>query len=97
MTGWIAASAVLCCTAVPAHAQQTGTVAQFFAGAALGLGLHESGHLVFDAAFGAHPGVRKVSAGFIPFFAITHQPVTPAKEFAISPVIGRSLPRISTR
>ena len=81
---WIAAFAVLCCTAAPAHAQQTGTVARFFAGAALGLGLHESGHLVFDAAFGAHPGVRKVSAGFIPFFAITHEPVTPLKEFTIS-------------
>ena len=57
---------------------------QFFAGAALGLGLHESGHLVLDEAFGAHPGVRKVSAGFIPFFAITHEPVSPLKEFTIS-------------
>jgi hypothetical protein len=28
--------------------------------------------------------VRKVSAGFIPFFAITHEPVTPTKEFIIS-------------
>jgi len=57
---------------------------QFFAGAALGLGLHESGHLVLDEAFGANPGVRKVSAGFIPFFAITHEPVSPLKEFTIS-------------
>ena len=81
---WIAAAAMLCCTAATAHAQQTGTVVRFFAGAALGLGLHESGHLVFDAAFDAHPGVRKVSAGFIPFFAITHEPVTPLKEFTIS-------------
>jgi hypothetical protein len=80
----IAAAAVLCCLTAPAQAQQTGAVAQFFAGAALGLGLHESGHLVFDGAFGAHPGVRKVSAGFIPFFAITHEPVTPLKEFTIS-------------
>ena len=30
------------------------------------------------------PAVRKVPAGFIPFFAITHEPVTPLKEFAIS-------------
>jgi len=81
---WIAAAAVLCCMAAPARAQQTAAVAQFFAGAALGLGLHESGHLVLDAGFGAHPGVRKVSAGFIPFFAITHEPVTPLKEFTIS-------------
>lgn len=59
-------------------------VVTFFAGAAAGLGLHESGHLMFDVAFDAHPGVRKVSAGFIPFFAITHEPVTSLKEFTIS-------------
>jgi hypothetical protein len=86
---------VLVCAAAPLHAQQpqptstsprisTTDIAQFFAGAALGLGLHESGHLILDAAFGASPGIRKVSAGFIPFFAITHHPVSPAREFAIS-------------
>ena len=90
------ASAViaLCCMAAPLHAQQPAPapsqhvssidIAKFFAGAALGLGLHESGHLVLDAAFGASPGVRKVSAGFVPFFAITHEHVSPAREFAIS-------------
>ncbi len=80
--------------AVPLHAQQQAPsasqhassidIAKFFAGAALGLGLHESGHLVLDAAFGASPGVRKVSAGFIPFLAITHEQVSPVREFAIS-------------
>ncbi len=86
---------VIFCVATPLHAQQPQTtstsahvsaaeVAQLLAGAALGLGLHESGHLVFDAAFGASPGVRKVSAGFIPFFAVTHHPVSPAREFTIS-------------
>ena len=59
-------------------------IAQFLAGAALGLGLHESGHVALDLAFRASPGVRKVSAGFIPFFAITHEQVSPAREFAIS-------------
>ena len=78
-----AALLVLGSTAAPARAQ-TGDVVQFFAGAALGLGLHESGHLLFDEAFGAEPAVRKVSAGFIPFFAITHEPVTPVEEFTIS-------------
>ena len=63
---------------------QTIDVVRFFAGAALGLGFHESAHVVADEAFGADPGVRKVSAGFIPFFAITHEPVTPTKEFIIS-------------
>ena len=63
---------------------QTIDVVRFFAGAALGLGFHESAHVIADEAFGADPGVRKVSAGFIPFFAITHEPVTPTKEFIIS-------------
>ena len=73
----------LCC-APAAVFGQTIDVARFFAGAALGLGFHESAHLIADEAFGANPGVRKVSAGFIPFFAITHEPVTPTKEFVIS-------------
>ena len=73
----------LCC-APPSVSAQTIDVVRFFAGAALGLGFHESAHLIADEAFGADPGVRKVSAGFIPFFAITHEPVTPTKEFIIS-------------
>ncbi len=80
---WAGAAVLLCCTATPVRAQTT-DVLQFFAGAALGLGLHESGHLVLDSTFGAHPGVRKVSAGFIPFFAITHETVSPLKEFTIA-------------
>ncbi len=54
------------------------------AGAALGLVLHESGHLLFDVAFDADPGARRVSYAGIPFFAITHEPVSPVREFAIS-------------
>jgi hypothetical protein len=68
----------------PSVSAQSIDVTRFFAGAALGLGVHESAHLIADEAFGANPGVRKVSAGFIPFFAITHEPVTPTKEFIIS-------------
>ena len=75
---------VTLCFAAPSVSAQTLDVVRFFAGAALGLGFHESAHLVADEAFGANPGVRKVSAGFIPFFAITHEPVTPTKEFIIS-------------
>jgi hypothetical protein len=59
-------------------------VGQFLVGAALGLGLHESGHVIAGAAFGAHPGVTGISFGFIPFFAITHHPVSPAREYTIS-------------
>jgi hypothetical protein len=79
----VAVLAALCC-GVPSVSAQTIDVVRFFAGAALGLGIHESAHLIADEAFGANPGVRKVSAGFIPFFAITHEPVTPTKEFIIS-------------
>src|SRR5262245_61982396 len=79
----VAVFVALCC-APPSVSAQTIDVVRFFAGAALGLGFHESAHLIADEAFGADPGVRKVSAGFIPFFAITHEPVTPTKEFIIS-------------
>jgi hypothetical protein len=89
-----AAVVFVCLAAVPVRAQQSSPpasrskpaadVAWFVAGAALGLGLHESGHLVLDATFHVTPGVRKVSAGFIPFFAITHAAVSPVREFAIS-------------
>jgi len=53
-------------------------------GAAVGFLAHEGGHLVLDLAFGADPGVERVSFGRIPFFAITHETVTPKQEFAIS-------------
>ena len=79
----VALIVALCC-APPSVSAQTIDVVRFFAGAALGLGFHESAHVIADEAFGADPGVRKVSAGFIPFFAITHEPVTPTKEFIIS-------------
>ena len=66
----------------PAAAQQD--FGRFLAGAAVGLGLHEAGHLTADVIFGRSPGVRKVSFVGIPFFAITHDPVSPAREFTIS-------------
>ena len=82
----VSAVCVLGSTASRADAQDISArdVASFFAGAAVGLGVHESGHLMLDAAFGADPGIKKVNAGFIPFFAITHHQVTPGKEFLIS-------------
>jgi hypothetical protein len=54
-------------------------------GAAAGFLAHEGGHLLFDAAFGADPGVKGVSFAGIPFFAITHDDtVTPREEYVIS-------------
>lgn len=60
------------------------TIVQFLGGGAVGLGLHEAGHLLMVSAFGADPGVKRVSFGLIPFFAITHADVTPAEEYPIS-------------
>jgi hypothetical protein len=60
-------------------------IATFLGGAALGLSAHESGHLLFDVIFDAHPGLKKVSFLGVPFFAITHDPgLSPRKEFVIS-------------
>jgi hypothetical protein len=62
----------------------TSAIATFLAGGALGLGAHESGHLLFDAIFDAHPGIDKVSFHGLPFFAITHDSgLSPRREFVI--------------
>ena len=58
---------------------------KFLAGGALGLVIHESGHLVFDAVFDASPTIEGVRFGPFPFFAITHRgDLSPRREFAIS-------------
>jgi hypothetical protein len=58
---------------------------KFLAGGALGLAIHESGHLALDVLFDASPSVRGVTFGPFPFFAITHRAdVSPRREFAIS-------------
>lgn len=54
------------------------------AGAAAGLALHEGGHVIAGVALGTSPGLTKVSYAGIPFFAITHDPVGPTREFVIS-------------
>lgn len=73
---------MICAVPRPAMAQQR--VLTFLAGGAAGLAMHESGHVVLDLAMGVPPGLRKVTFGPIPFFAITHDPVSPVREFAIS-------------
>jgi len=58
---------------------------EFLGGAASGFLAHEAAHLALDAAFSADPGVKRVSFGPIPFFAITHRPdVSSRQEFAIA-------------
>ncbi len=58
--------------------------AKFLLGAAASLGVHEGGHLLFDAILGVEPTIKKVDFGGIPFFAITHPAQPPGTEFAIS-------------
>lgn len=52
---------------------RTGSVASFLAGAAVGLGIHEGAHLLFDVIFDADPRITRVEFHGIPFFAITHR------------------------
>lgn len=60
------------------------SVGQFLGGAAVGLGLHEGAHLLFDVIFDADPGIKRVEFHGIPFFAITHRPdLSPRQEFVI--------------
>jgi hypothetical protein len=71
----------------PAQADEHRAVdtVEFLAGAALGLGMHEGGHLVFDAVFDARPRIEGVHFGPIPFFAIAHRnDLSPRREFTIS-------------
>jgi len=96
MTPTITALAIaLLVTAVPATAAAQ-TVARpgraaalkktslFLSGAAAGLGVHESGHVLFGAILGGHPSVARIDYGPVPFFAIHHDDVTRRREFVIS-------------
>jgi hypothetical protein len=69
----------------PTGAHRTASaLGKFLTGAAAGLGAHESGHLLFDGIFDAHPGIKKVSFHGLPFFAITHDAgLSPRREFVI--------------
>src|SRR6266850_722235 len=58
---------------------------KFLAGGALGLAMHEGGHLIFDAIFDAKPRVTGVRFGPFPFFAISHRSdLSPRREFTVS-------------
>jgi hypothetical protein len=58
---------------------------KFLTGAALGLAVHEGGHVLFDTVFDASPQIKGVRFGPVPFFAITHRAgLSPRREFTIS-------------
>jgi hypothetical protein len=90
-------AAILICW-IPAHAQHSvpttnapaptsehgaTSALKFLAGGGLALVAHEGGHLLFDAMFDANPRLKKVSFQGIPFFAITHDTMSPRREFVI--------------
>lgn len=68
----------------PPASDDAGTLARFLAGGALGFGLHEAGHVAAAGAAGTGVGLKGVSFGPVPFFAITHDDVSPRREYAIS-------------
>lgn len=57
---------------------------KFVTGAGAAFLAHEGGHLVFDGLFDAHPYVTAVHFGPIPFFAVSHHPISPRREFVVS-------------
>jgi hypothetical protein len=64
--------------------QRASTLGRFLFGGAAALGAHESGHLLFDGIFDAHPGISRVSFHGAPFFAITHDSgLSHRREFTI--------------
>jgi hypothetical protein len=82
--GRFAVVLLLCTFPSSTSAQTLSGFGKLIGGAAVGLALHESAHVIADVANGVAPGVKKVTFGPLPFFAITHDPVTPAREFVIS-------------
>ena len=45
---------------------------------------HEAGHLLFDIAFDADPGLKRVEFNGLPFFAVTHRSLSPRRELIVS-------------
>jgi hypothetical protein len=70
--------------AAVSQSSRVSSVATFLAGGAVALVAHEAGHVIADAAFGSTIGAKKVSFAGIPFFAITHSGLSPAREFVVS-------------
>jgi hypothetical protein len=87
---------ILICVAISAAAQDgTSATAQpnehsavdtvkFLAGGGVSFIEHEAAHLVLDVVFDAHPYLKSIDFGGIPFFAVAHRPIPPRQEFAVS-------------
>ena len=59
-------------------------IVKFLAGGGEALLEHEASHVLFDLLFDAHPYVKSVHLGPVPFFAIAHAEQSPRREFIIT-------------
>jgi hypothetical protein len=57
---------------------------KFLAGGGSAFLVHEGGHVLFDTLFDAHPSIKRIHFGAIPFFAVAHTPISPRREFVVS-------------
>ena len=72
-------------TAPPPPSSRVVDGLKFLAGGVIGLATHESGHLLVDLAFDAHPRFHRTHLGGVPFFAIVHRgELSPRREFVIA-------------
>lgn len=67
-----------------AEERRTPAALRFLAGGFAGLVAHEAGHIGTGLVLGANPGFKRLDYGVIPFFAVTHDPVSRGREFTIS-------------
>jgi hypothetical protein len=88
VTLWPCHLLVLCLVLAPVGAMaqpiNVKKTVSLLAGAATGLVVHEAGHVATSAMFGARPDTKPIRYAGIPFFAVTHDPVSRKKEFVIS-------------
>ena len=79
-----AAAQVAATSATTSKGSVAADTGKFLSGAALALGMHEGGHVVLEGLFDAAPGVKRITFGPFPFFAITHHQISPRRELAVS-------------
>jgi hypothetical protein len=71
--------------ATPRPADEAHSAWRAAGGALLAFGAHELGHLAFNVVFDADPGVKALTVGGLPFFAITHaKPLSRRREYAVA-------------
>jgi hypothetical protein len=64
----------------PAEHRLAVDAAVFLLGAGAALGVHEGGHVLFDAIFDAGVDVKSIHFGPVPFFAVSHRAGLPPRE-----------------